>query len=279
MNIVRCVVLHRLCTLVACAAVIAGCGGQTDPRQRVLLGTTHTLQDSGLADELAAAFQLVHADYRLAVLIAGSGELLRIGAAGDVDVLLSHSPDDERAFMAAGHGVARLPVMYNDFVLLGPVADPAGVRATGRAADALLRIAQQDVLFISRGDDSGTHRRERALWAEAGEQPRWSGYLEAGAGMADVLRLASQRGAYTLADRATYELLRMQLDLTVVLEGGPGLRNQYSVIVPVRARNAAGGRLFAEWIRGGAAQELIAGYGEAATGRPLFTPNPDATGT
>jgi tungstate transport system substrate-binding protein len=256
----------------AAALLLAGCAAPPSG-ERLLLGTTHTLQDSGLAEELTAAFSAAHPEHRLSVVVAGSGEVLGMAARGDFDVILTHSPEDETAFMAAGHGHARHRVMHNDFVLLAPPADPAGLLGgVAGAAAALQQVAAADATFVSRGDDSGTHRKERALWAEAGVLPEWSGYLEAGVGMAEVLRLASQRGAYTLSDRATYEVLRHELQLRIAVEDERTLRNQYSVIVPTRARSAAGARIFSDWLRSEAAQSLIGEYGRATTGRPLFIP-------
>ena len=258
---------------IACAffCVIAACGGDAG---RVFLGTTHTVEDSGLLERLVAGFEDAGSGYRLTVIVAGSGEILAMARRGDLDVLLTHSPEDELAFIAAGEGEFRQPVMYNDFVLLGPAADPAGAAAAMDAPAALRAVQRARAAFVSRGDDSGTHRMERALWAHADTLPQWPGYLEAGAGMADVLRLANQRRAYVLSDRATYEKLRDELTaLRVVHEGDARLRNQYSVIVVDSARNAAGARAFAEWIRTPAAQQSIQQHGVDRSGRPLFTPD------
>jgi tungstate transport system substrate-binding protein len=165
-------------------------------------------------------------------------------------------------------------VMYNDFVLVGPLADPASADSAADAADALRRIMQHASGFVSRGDDSGTHRKELELWAAAQASPAWSGYVQAGTGMADALRLADQRAAYTLADRATWESLRDGLPaLRIVHEEDPRFHNQYSVITVEDAAETDGARAFADWIRGPAAQELINGFGADRAGRPLFNPN------
>jgi tungstate transport system substrate-binding protein len=252
-------------------AVHSGCAERPDDGRRLILGATHTLEDSGLLPVLVAAWDTAQREDRLSVVVAGSGEILTLGRRGDVDVLLTHSPDDEVAFMAAGHGRSRQPVMHNEFVLLGPPTDPAGAGGASDVVEAMRRIDAADAAFVSRGDDSGTHRRERALWAEAQVVPRRAGYVEAGVAMADLLRLASQRRAYTLSDRATYEVLRPQLQLAVLQEGDPRLYNPYSVIVVTAAANPDGAERFARWLRDGAAQSLIAAFGNRyADDSPLF---------
>jgi tungstate transport system substrate-binding protein len=251
--------------------LLAACGGS---EARLVLGTTHTVQDSGLLEPLVAAWENSDNAHHLSAIVAGSGEILTMARNGDLDVLLTHSPDDELAFIAAGHGEARLPVMYNDFVVLGPAADPARAADAADAPGALAAVQRARAAFISRGDDSGTHRKELALLAHAHIVPQWPGYVEAGTGMADALRIAQQRQAYILADRATYEKLRNELtQLRVVHEGDKRLRNQYSVIVVDSANNVAGARAFAEWLRGSDAQRLIAAHGTDQRGRPLFTPD------
>lgn len=253
------------------ALLLTACGDRT-PAQRVVLGTTHTVEDSGLLQVLVDAFETEHPDTRLATVVAGSGEILEYGRRGDVDVLLTHSPEDEQAFLAGGHGEARLAVMSNRFVLVGPAEDPADAVGADDAGEALRRIEQAGAPFISRGDDSGTHRRERALWAHAQRIPSWPGYAEAGVGMAETLRLAAQRNAYTLADRATFEALRAELGMRIVQREGDRLENSYSVIIVTRAAAPEGARRFANWVRSPAAAALIEGFGRDADGAPLFTP-------
>jgi tungstate transport system substrate-binding protein len=252
------------------AVTAAGCG-RDEAQQRVLVGTTTSVQDTGLADALARAFAGGQPHWRLVIVAVGSGEALRMAERGDFDVVLAHAPADEAAFMAGGHGESRALIMGNDFVLVGPPADPAGA-ALLPLPDALRRIAAEAHTFVSRGDRSGTHQAELALLAEAGREPAWAGYTEAGAGMADVLRVASARGAYALTDRATFEVLRDQLQLRVVQEGDARLANPYSVIVANRARNSAGARAFAEWLTGPAGQRVIARFGLEEFGRPIFEP-------
>ncbi len=255
-----------------------GCGGVD--RRVVTLGIPTTIQDSGLLEALLPEFERAHPGYRLRSVAAGSGELLALGARGDVDVLLAHAPAAEERFMAEGHGSLRRRVMENDFVIVGPAADPAGVRGMTDAAAALARIAAAGATFISRGDESGTHQKERAL-REAGSVPAGgAGYREAGQGMGQVLRAASELGAYTLCDRATFTNLQGALRLDVLVEGDPRLLNVYSVIVVDRAREPQAARAIADWLTSETGRRVIGAYGVERFGAPLFRPAPaTATGT
>ena len=253
--------------------VLAGCA--REPRELLLASTTST-EDSGLFDVIIPAFEAAHPELDVQVTAIGTGQALELGRRGDADVLLVHAPAAESAFVAAGHGRVRCEVMYNDFVLVGPVSDPAGIAGSRDAAAALRRIAEAGAAFTSRGDDSGTHRKERSLWEAAAVTPAWPWYLEVGQGMAETLRMASEKRAYTLADRATYLNMRRGMDLAVQVEGDPRLFNQYGVIPVTAAANGEGAAAFATWITGAEAQHLIGEYGVATFGQPLFVPN--ATG-
>ncbi|HEX6940662.1 MAG TPA: substrate-binding domain-containing protein [Longimicrobiales bacterium] len=261
-----------LTLLAAALALGCGAGERADPRQIILASTTST-EDSGLFDELLPAFEAAHPEYEVRAIAVGTGEALELGRRKDADVLLVHAPAAESAFVAEGYGVERREVMYNDFVIVGPASDPAGVRGLADAAEALRRIARAGVSFISRGDDSGTHRKELALWRAAGVETGGAAYLEAGQGMGEVLRIASERRGYTLTDRATYLFLKDDLALEVLVEGDARLFNQYGVIPVAGARNAEGAAAFADWITSAEAQSLIARYGVDRFGAPLFTPN------
>ncbi len=254
------------------ALIFALVSCSTGTHEIVLASTTST-EDSGLFEALLPAFRRAHPDYRVRVIAVGSGEALRLAERGDADVVLAHSPRAEEKFMAAGHGESQRPVMFNDFVIVGPEADGAAIRGLRDAASALARIASSSAPFVSRGDDSGTHAREREVWAAAGVRPTGSWYVEAGQGMGAVLMMASEKQAYTLTDRGTYLSLRDQLLLTVLVEGDPALRNQYSVIVVRGAVNLEGGRAFTRWITAPPAQKLIGEFGLERFGRQLFTPN------
>jgi tungstate transport system substrate-binding protein len=249
-----------------------GCTRDKARALRTVVGTTHTLEDSGLLDSIRAGFSRAYPKENLALVVAGSGEVLEMGRRGDVDALLTHAPDDERVFVAAGYGAARLPVAHNEFLIAGPASDPANIRSAKGAADAFTRIRAAAQSFVSRADDSGTHKKERAIWKAAGVSPDSAHYIEAGAGMADALRIADQKNAYILTDVATFLTLQKMLHLQDLYHGDALLRNDYSVIVVTRARNADGARKFADWVRGDSAQKMIAGYGRASFGRALFFP-------
>lgn len=251
------------------SACLAGDGGQP----RLIVAATHTLEDSGLLDTLVAAFRAAHPEHDLQVVLAGSGEVLALGGRGDADVLLTHSPAAEEAFVRDGLGRDRRPVMHNDFVLLGPAADPAGAGTAATAAEAFGRIRAAAAPFVSRGDDGGTHVKERQLWAALEVVPDWPGYVEAGLGMADALRLADRRGAYILADRATWANLRAQLDLRLLFQGDPLLLNQYSAMLVRQPSNPPAAYAFLEWLTGPAARALIAGFGRDRFGQQVFLPD------
>jgi len=245
---------------------VAACADSA--QQRLVLGATHTVEDSGLLEALENAFRDDARGDHLSVVIAGSGAILAMAARGDVDVVLSHSPDAERRLMADGALTDRVPVMMNDFLIAGPAADPAGVRSAGTAAEAFRRIALAGQPFVSRGDDSGTHRAERAVWHGAGVEPSWPGYVEVGSGMADALRLASQRSAHVLTDRATFEVLKPVLDLDALHEQPAELPNTYSILISTRARNREGAQRFAAWMTAASTRALIAGY--SVRGRSVY---------
>jgi len=176
--------------------------GPAHAAQRVKLATTTSTENSGLLAHLLPAFE-AECDCKVDVIAVGTGQALRLGSGGDVDVVLVHAPDLEERFVADGFGVQRRTFMTNDFVIVGPPEDPAGIQGTSDVVAALLRIREANAAFVSRGDESGTHLKERALWAAAGMTPGGDGYLEVGRGMGAVLTMAGERGAYTLTDRGT----------------------------------------------------------------------------
>ena len=268
--------------------VVAGCQPGTDSLSTasgtvvpqpahpdMILLTTTSVRDSGLLDVLVADFQR-RTGYRVKPIVAGSGQVLTLGANGAGDVLLAHSPAAEAAWLAAGHGLERRLVMFNDFLIVGPPDDPAGVRDSPSTGAALQRVASQRALFISRGDQSGTHTRERQLWQQAGIVPAGSWYQESGTGQGQSLQIASEKRGYVLTDRGTYLVQRERLALVPLVEHtGPELLNIYHVlnVNPVRGErvNAAGGLAFAEYLVGPAAQTLIGSFGSEQYGEPVFT--------
>jgi tungstate transport system substrate-binding protein len=254
-------------------ALLAAAGLGWASAASLTLATTTSTQDSGLLDALLPEFEK-ETGIRVKVVAVGTGQALVLGQRGDADVLLVHARAAEEAFVAQGYGVDRRDVMYNDFVLVGPAADPAGVRGTRTAAAALTQIAGRQATFVSRGDESGTHKKEQELWRAAALQPAGDWYLRAGAGMGEALRIASERGAYTLADRATFLAQRKGLQLTLLLEGDRALFNPYGVIAvnPKRVPgvNYAGARRFIQFLMSPPAQRLIADFGRGRYGQPLF---------
>jgi tungstate transport system substrate-binding protein len=269
----RRVIRRRAALFVLAAGVMTACGRAP---AAVVLATTTSVDDSGLLDSLLVAYRGA-TSARVRPIAVGSGEALELGRRGGVDVILAHSPADELAFMAAGHGVSRAPVFASDFVVVGPPADPAAIARAGDATAAFARIAAAGALFISRGDGSGTHRREQQLWRravqEAGIVVPPDGLVEAGLGMAGALQLASARGAYTLADRASFALLGPRLNLAILFEGDDALVNEYNVIVVRGARHGAAAAAFAQWLRSDAARARVASFGAAHTPAP-FRPVP-----
>ena len=241
----------------------------------MLLVTTTTVEGSGLLDELVAAYHASQDRFRLSTTAVGSGAALELGRRGEPDILLTHDPVGEERFMAEGHGRDQGLVMQNEFVLVGPPADSADVDGFTELGDALDRIRAAGAPFVSRGDDSGTHARELQLWERSGAVPApesagdW--YILSGSGMAETLRLADQRGAYTLTDGGTFRHLRDALGLAVMSEGEPPEQNRYRYTIPANPRNVAGAIDFRDWLLG-PGQTLIGRYGVERFGEPLFEP-------
>ncbi|MBU4374760.1 MAG: substrate-binding domain-containing protein, partial [Euryarchaeota archaeon] len=221
--------IYFVSLVILLAAALTAC--QAKPvNPAIILATTTSTQDSGLLDALVPIFEQ-ESGYIVKTVAVGTGQALKMGEEGNADILLVHSPKAEEAFMQAGFGLERHLVMHNDFVLVGPAADPAGIRSAASTTQALIQIANAAAPFVSRGDDSGTHKMERSLWEAAGSPPLGGWYIESGQGMGATLRIASEKQAYTLTDRATYLANRATLQLDVLLEGDPSLLNIYHVIV------------------------------------------------
>jgi tungstate transport system substrate-binding protein len=264
------------------AAVLAGTIGLAAPAAtqpinpgEVVILTTTTTQDSGILRVLTDAF-VKNSKLTVKAIVAGSGDILKQGARGEGDVLLTHSPDAEKAWMTEGNGTSHRLVMYNDFVIIGPEADPAKIKGL-KAADALRRIAESKTPFVSRGDQSGTHVRELAMWKRAGIQPKgqdW--YRETGQGQGLTMDVAAQFQGYAFTDRGTYLVHAKRIGLPILVEGDPALYNIYHVM-PVSAAkfakvNAAGGQAFADWVLSAEGQSVIGQFGKAEYSRSLFVP-------
>lgn len=278
-NILNQQILISLVILVSLMWVVTACQGKNGGLEpdRLILATTTSTEDSGLLAYLLPDFEGAYG-IEVDVVAVGTGQALKLGEDGNADVVLVHARAKEDAFMDAGHGVRREDVMYNDFVILGSGGDPAGVREAESAADAFRRIAAQDALFVSRGDDSGTHTKELSIWSAAGQAPEGDWYLPAGQGMGAVLTIADEEQAYTLSDRATYLARTLEeTDLEILLEGDPVLYNPYGVLA-VNPENGPGIHVeladqFIDWLISEATQARIAEFGVAAFGQPLFVPD------
>ncbi|HHY55523.1 MAG TPA: solute-binding protein [Chloroflexi bacterium] len=265
----------------ACQPVTAPAAGDSAAAPaRLILATTTSTQDSGLLDVILPDFeQQANADVN--VVAVGTGQALQLGADCNADVVLVHARAHEDKFMADGNGVRRDDVMYNDFVILGPPGDPAGVKGMTDSAAALAMIAAAQAPFISRGDNSGTHAKELSLWKAAGIEPAGAWYISAGQGMGAVLTMANEQQAYTLSDRATYLARTLEgTELEIAVEGDPVLFNPYGVIVvnPEKCTNVNAdlANQFADWIISAPTQELIAAFGQEEFGQSLFIPDSEA---
>ena len=257
------------------AVLLAGCTPANAPQRDILLATTTSFQDSGLLDVLVKDFG-DRTGRRVRATAVGTGAALAIGAKGDADVVVVHAPKAEHEFMAAGNGDRRHLFMHNDFIVVGPSGDPAGIRGKP-VFEALRRIASAGAAFISRGDRSGTHLLELDLWERTGVKPSGAWYVEAATGMGQTLTIASEKRAYTLTDRGTYLARKSQLELAILVEKDPPLTNLYHVITVHPGKfprvNNDGANAFADFLLSSRAQELIRTFGVEKLGEPLFFPD------
>lgn len=254
---------------------LPGCNKEKE-NNTLLLATTTSTQDSGLLDVLVPAFEKEY-NMKVKVIAVGSGQALEMGRKGDADVLLVHSPEAETQFLEAGYGACCYPVMYNRFVLAGPQDDPAGVQGINDVIVVLQKIAEAESRFVSRGDNSGTHVKEMALWEEALIKPQGKWYIATGQGMGETLLLADEKNAYVLTDEATYLNLKDKLKLEVFVDNDERLFNPYSVIAVNPEKNKGvnyeGAVAFIKFIIGQEGQEIIRSFGTEKYGKPLFVPD------
>jgi tungstate transport system substrate-binding protein len=281
-----------LAVAVALVLGLVGCGQKADtptttPAEKpatseVILASTTSTQDSGLFDVLIPAFEKAFPQYKIKVIAVGTGEALKMGETKDADVLLVHAKADEVKFVDDGFGIERKDVMYNDFLIVGPAADPAGIKGSADTTAAMIAIqkagAAGKAVFVSRGDDSGTNKKELKMWSAAKittptvSADTW--YLSTGQGMGETLKVADEKAAYTLVDRATYLTMKDSIPgLVVLYEKDKGLLNQYGVIVVKDAKNQAGGQAFADWIVSPEGQKVAGDFGAEKYGQQLFVPN------
>lgn len=276
----ECLVMKRvfsvILALLMSVCLFFGCGQKAEVKKDITLATTTSTRDSGLLDYILPIFTK-ETGYKVNVVAVGTGQALQLGKDGNADVLLVHAKADEEKFVSEGYGVKRFDVMYNDFIIVGPKDDPAGIRNASSAAEALKMISDKKMAFVSRGDDSGTHKFEKNLWKADGIKPSGDWYISAGKGMGEVLLMADEKKAYTIADRATYLSMKDKLSIEIVFEKTGDLKNQYGVILVNPEKypkiNKEGGQAFIDWILSPKGQNIVGEYGKDKYGQNLFTPN------
>jgi tungstate transport system substrate-binding protein len=247
----------------------------------IILATTTSTQDSGLLDTLIPIFEK-KTGYFVKTIAVGSGQAMAMGQKGEADVLLVHSPEAEKKFIAEGYGINRRIVMHNDFIIVGPPEDPAKIKGIKSSSKAFKKIASAKGLFLSRGDNSGTHAKEKAIWKAAGTNPegeKW--YQQTGLGMGQTLNVAAEKKGYTLSDRGTYLALKKNLGLDILVEGDAILLNIYHVIEVNPSKwpkvNTAGAKAFSDFMVSKETQEIIKTFGVEKFGSPLFFPDAGKT--
>jgi tungstate transport system substrate-binding protein len=274
---IKLIIFLATITLVA-SSVSSAVFAQNQPKQKnIILATTTSTQDTGLLDVLIQLFEK-KTGYFVKTIAVGSGQAMAMGQKGEADVLLVHSPDSEKKFITEGYGINRRLVMHNDFIIVGPGADQAKIKDTKLAVEAFKRIAETNALFVSRGDNSGTHSQEKKLWKAATINPegqKW--YQQTGLGMGQTLNVAAEKKGYTLADRGTYLAMKKNLGLDILIEGDAALLNIYHVI-EVNAEkwpkaNAEGARAFTDFMVSKRTQNIIKSFGVDKFGSPLFFPD------
>ncbi|MCL6478427.1 MAG: extracellular solute-binding protein [Peptococcaceae bacterium] len=269
-------------------AALAGCQSKAEkspPPQEgsqpavkeIILATTTSTRDSGLLDALIPDFEK-KTGYKVKPIAVGTGQALKMGEKGEADVLLTHAMKSEKPLVDAGVAVNYQLVMHNDFIIVGPQNDPAGVKQAKDSTEAFKKIAEKGALFISRGDDSGTHKQEKDIWTAAGINPKgqkW--YQETGSGMGQTLTMANEKQGYTLTDRATYLAQKKNLQLVIVTQGDRGLLNIYHIMQVNPEKfpkvNAAGAKAFVEYMVSPETQKAIGDFGRDKYGEPLFYPD------
>ncbi|WP_162046352.1 substrate-binding domain-containing protein [Vibrio taketomensis] len=260
--------------LAAASMFVFGFSAHAEEQPHLRLATTTSTYHSGLLDYLLPEFEK-DTGYKVDVIAAGTGKALKMGENGDVDLVMTHAPKAEAVFVDSGFGVLPRKLMYNDFVLVGPQSDPAKVAEQKTVADAFKQIANSNSTFVSRGDDSGTDKKEKGIWAQTKMEPTFSGYRSVGQGMGPTLNMASEMQGYTLTDRGTWLAYQNKLDLAILLQGDKNLFNPYQVILVNPERyptiNYQGAKTFSDWLVSAHGQELINDF--KLNGKQLFVAN------
>lgn len=279
-------ILLLVLALVMSVALI-GCGSSAENNNNeepvnkdVILATTTSTQDSGLLDVLEPMFEEL-TGYNLKIIAVGTGQALGMGEKGEADVLLTHAMAAEKKLVDSGVAINYQLVMHNDFVIVGPAADPAGIKEVNTAKEAFAKIAESESDFVSRGDDSGTHKQELAIWKSSEIEPAGGWYIETGSGMGNTLMVANEKQGYVLTDRATYLAHKNNLELEILLEGDSVLLNIYHVMQVnpdmFDKINSEGAKAFVDFIVSAEAQQVIKEFGVDKYGQPLFFPDADKT--
>lgn len=273
-------VFKKAAVFILTAAMLAAltCGCTLNKPQDVVLATTTSVNDSGLLDYLSPQLQK-DTGINLKIIAQGTGQAIKTGESGDADVLLVHDRKSEDKFIESGNGLKRIELMYNFYVIAGPQNDPAGIKGLKEknASDAFKKIAAAQSNFVSRGDDSGTNKKELSIWKAIGIEPSGSWYISAGKGMGAVLSMSDEKNAYTLTDKATYLSMKDKLSLQILLENSKDLKNQYTImqVNPElhKAINSKGAAKFIKWITSDKALKMINNYGKDKYGENLFNVN------
>lgn len=269
--------MFALSIVIFCGCVATKDTVSTEDRTLILATTTST-QNSGLLDAIIPVFE-EKTGITCKVVAVGTGKALQMGRDGEADVLLVHAKSSEEKFIEEKHGLKRFDVMYNDFVILGPKSDPIKIKekAPKNIADGFKLISKGEVKFISRGDDSGTHKKEKKLWQSIDYSPKGDWYIEAGKGMGDVIQMCDEVMGYTMSDRATYLSMQDKIDLEILLEGDDILFNQYGVIAVNPDKNESINKeeaeSFIKWLLADDTQSMIGEFGKDKFGQALFVPN------
>ena len=269
--------IHAILAVLAVILALTAWSPVQAQQKNIILSTTTSTQDSGLLDVLIPIFEK-KTGYFVKTIAVGSGQAMAMGRKGEADVLLVHSPAAEKKFVAEGYGINRRLVMHNDFIVVGPSEDPTKIKEAKPTVEAFKKVASGTALFLSRGDNSGTHAKEMGIWKAAGinpEKQKW--YQQTGLGMGQTLNVASEKKAYTLADRGTYLALKKNLSLDILVEGDAILLNVYNVIEVNPAKwpkvNAAGAKAFADFMVSKEVQDIVKTFGVDKFGSPLFFPD------
>lgn len=255
-------------------ALFTSCNKQVAVQKPLTLATTTSLNDSGLLDYLKPEFEK-DTNIELKIIAQGTGAAIKTGESGDADVLFVHDKKSEEKFVSDGFGVKRIELMYNYFVIVGPTADPAKLKGTENAVDAFKLIASSGSKFVSRGDDSGTNKKELTIWKNAELVPAGDWYISAGKGMGDVLQMASEMGAYTLSDKSTFLSMKDKLNLDILLESAQDMKNTYTIMAVNNEKltnvNAEGAQAFIKWMTSKKALKMMSDFGKDKYGEALFT--------